>query len=55
MFSSFIKKHRWFIKESPKYLGYNDYVKAKRKMLPFMRAYIKFMWLSRNDKDYLYD
>lgn len=54
MLRDLIKKHKWFIKSSPDYLGYDDYMKAKRKIYPLIRAYIRFMWFSRKDKGCLY-
>jgi hypothetical protein len=54
MFRSFLARHNWFVKSSPEYLGYEDYTKAKRKVYPLVRAYIRFMWFRRNDNKDLY-
>lgn len=37
------------MRESSNYLGYEDFTKAKRKIYPLVRAWIRFMWFSRKD------
>jgi hypothetical protein len=47
MIRQFLEHHRWFMKASCDFLGYDSFRRASG--WPLIRAWCRFMWLSRRD------